>query len=62
MFFGIAHFFGTPGGLLGAALAVFMGWILGKAMVETRGLLWAWWIHFLGDVVVFVFLALELQG
>jgi membrane protease YdiL (CAAX protease family) len=57
MFFGIAHYFGTPGGLIGAALSIFMGWILGKAMVETRGLFWPWWIHFLSDVVIFVFLA-----
>ncbi len=59
-FFGVAHYFGTPGGLLGAALSVFMGWILGKAMVETRGMFWAWWIHFLSDVVIFTFLAVDL--
>ena len=45
-FFGIAHYFGTPGGILGGILSLFMGWILGKGMVETRGLFWAWWIHF----------------
>lgn len=59
-FFGIAHYFGTPGGLLGAGLSVFMGWILGKAMVETRGLLWAWWMHFLSDVVIFTFIGADL--
>lgn len=59
-FFGIAHYFGTPGGLLGGLLSIFMGWILGKAMVETRGLFWAWWIHFLSDVAIFVFLAASL--
>jgi membrane protease YdiL (CAAX protease family) len=58
--FGVAHYFGTPGGLLGAMLSIFMGWILGKAMLETRGLFWAWWIHFLSDVVIFVFIALAL--
>jgi hypothetical protein len=55
--FGIAHYFGIPGGLLGAASSVFLGWILGKAMLETRGLFWSWWIHFLSDLVVFSFLA-----
>lgn len=59
-FFGIAHYFGTPGGLLGGISSIFMGWILGKAMVETRGLFWSWWIHFLSDVVIFVFLAITL--
>lgn len=61
-FFGIAHYFGTPGGILGAFASVFMGWILGKAMLETRGLFWAWWIHFLSDVVIFAFLTLALLG
>jgi hypothetical protein len=59
-FFGIAHYFGTPGGLLGGILSIFMGWILGKAMLETRGLFWAWWIHFLSDVVIFSFLSMAL--
>ncbi|HEY5881645.1 MAG TPA: CPBP family intramembrane glutamic endopeptidase [Nakamurella sp.] len=62
VFFGIAHYFGTPGGLIGAALSVFMGWILGKAMIETRGLFWPWWIHFLSDTVIFTFVALSLVG
>jgi hypothetical protein len=59
-FFGIAHYFGTPGGILGALASLFMGWILGKAMVETRGMFWSWWIHFLSDVVIFTFLTAAL--
>ncbi len=59
-FFGIAHYFGTPGGLLGGILSIFMGWILGKGMVETRGIFWTWWIHFLSDVAIFIFLAAAL--
>ncbi len=59
-FFGIAHYFGTPGGLLGGIASIFMGWILGKGMVETRGVFWTWWIHFLSDVAIFTFLALAL--
>jgi hypothetical protein len=41
-FFGIAHYFGTPGGIVGGIASIFMGWILGKGMVETRGLFWSW--------------------
>lgn len=59
-FFGIAHYFGTPGGLIGGLLSIFMGWILGKGMVETRGLFWTWWIHFLSDVAIFTFLTAAL--
>lgn len=59
-FFGIAHYFGTPGGILGGMASIFMGWILGKGMVETRGLFWTWWIHFLSDIAIFLFLAVIL--
>ncbi len=59
-FFGIAHYFGTPGGILGGIASIFMGWILGKAMVETRGLFWAWWIHLLSDIAIFAFFAMAL--
>ncbi len=56
-FLGIGHFFGVPSGWVGILLATFMGWILSKAMLETRGFFWSWWIHFLQDVVIFFFLA-----
>jgi hypothetical protein len=59
-FFGVGHYFGTPGGILGGIASIFMGWILGKAMVETRGFAWAWWIHFLSDFAIFTFLTLAL--
>jgi len=59
-FFGIGHYFGVPGGLLGGVLSIFMGWILGKAMLETRGFFWTWWIHFLSDVAIFSFLTMSL--
>lgn len=59
-FFGIAHYFGIPGGILGGILSIFMGWILGKAMVETRGFFWAWWIHFLADISIFTLLTAAL--
>jgi hypothetical protein len=55
-FFGIAHYWGVPHGLVGVALSTFMGWMLAKAMLETRGFFWSWWIHFLQDVVIFTFI------
>jgi hypothetical protein len=39
-------------------MATFLGWILGKSMLETRGFWWAWFIHFLQDVMIFMFLAI----
>ena len=59
-FFGIGHYFGVPGGLMGGILSIFMGWILGKGMVETRGFFWTWWIHFLSDFAIFSFLTMSL--
>jgi hypothetical protein len=59
-FFGIAHYFGTPGGLIGGLASIFIGWLLGKAMLETRGLFWPWLIHLVSDIVIFVFLTMVL--
>ncbi len=57
-YFGIAHFYGIPYGVIGVTLAWFLGWILARSMLETRGLTWAWFIHFVQDVLIFGFLAI----
>jgi len=57
-YFGIGHFYGVPYGLIGVLMAGFLGWFLGKSMLETRGLFWAWFIHFVQDVLIFAFLAI----
>jgi hypothetical protein len=57
-YFGIAHFYGVPYGVLGVVMAFIPGWLMGKAMLETRGFFWAWFIHFWMDVVIFSFMAL----
>jgi len=54
VFFGLNHFlYGSPPGVVGFLLTAFLGWLLGKAMLETNGLLWPWLIHFAPDAVVF---------
>jgi len=58
-FFGLGHFYGIPNGVLGVALSGFLGWFLGKSILETRGFFWAWLIHFLQDVIIFTFLAMQ---
>ena len=58
VYFGIAHFYGVPYGVLGVIMAFIPGWLMGKAMLETRGFFWAWFIHFCMDMVIFYFLAL----
>jgi len=57
-YFGIGHFYGVPYGVIGVLMAGFLGWLLGKSMLETRGLWWAWFIHFWQDVLIFSFLAI----
>lgn len=54
LLFGLPHYFGIPGGLLGAVMAGFLGWLLAKSIAETEGMFWAWFIHFLQDVIIFV--------
>jgi hypothetical protein len=57
-YFGLGHFYGVPYGVIGVLMAGFLGWFLGKSMLETRGLWWAWFIHFWQDVLIFSFLAI----
>jgi len=55
VFFGLAHYlYGSLSGLIGFLMTGFLAWLLGKSMIETRGFVWAWFIHFLADVVIFV--------
>lgn len=56
-FFGFGHYYGVPYGVIGVLMAGLLGWFLGKAMVETKGLFWPWFIHFLQDVMIFGFMA-----
>lgn len=62
LIFGIPHYFGTPGGPVGAVMALFMGWFLAKSVIETRGIFWAWFIHFLQDVIIFFVLVSTILG
>jgi membrane protease YdiL (CAAX protease family) len=56
--FGLGHWFGHPSGPSGVALTLLGGLFLAKAILETRGLLWAWAIHAVQDVLIFAFLVL----
>ena len=53
LLFGMVHYWGHPGGLIGVVVAGFLGWLLAKSILETRGIFWAWLIHFLQDVIIF---------
>jgi hypothetical protein len=54
VFFGLAHvLYGSPPGIAGFLMTGFLAWLLGRAMLETKGLGWPWLIHFVPDVVIF---------
>ncbi len=57
--FGLGHFYGVPKGILGVLLSSFLGWFLGKSMLETKGFFWAWLIHFLPDAFIFTFFTIS---
>lgn len=58
VWFGLAHWFGVPSGMTGVILAAIGGWFFAKSMIETRGMAWAWFLHFLADFTVYLVLLL----
>ncbi|HPW66849.1 MAG TPA: CPBP family intramembrane metalloprotease [Salinivirgaceae bacterium] len=53
LIFGTVHYWGNPGGIPGVLAAGFLGWFLAKSILETKGIFWAWLIHFMQDVIIF---------
>jgi hypothetical protein len=54
VFFGLAHYLhGSPPGVTGFLLTGFLAWLLGKSLLETKGMAWAWLMHFMPDAVIF---------
>lgn len=53
LYFGIAHFYGAPGGPIGIVMAGALGWFMCRSMVETGGFLSSWIIHAMQDMVIF---------
>lgn len=55
VYFGLGHYYGVPNGVIGVVLSMFLGWLLGKSMLETKGFFIAWMVHFLTDIPIFIF-------
>ena len=60
VFFGLWHYgpANNPNGPFGALLAGYLGWVAAKSMIETRGMVWAFLLHFLVDIVILTFSAM----
>ncbi len=56
--FGIGHYRGHPSGLLGVVGGAFVGWLWGRSMLDTRGLLVPWASHGVQDVIIFATVAI----
>ena len=56
LLFGIPHYFGHPCKLPGVVLAGFLGWLICLSVLQTGGMIWAWAVHFVQDVVIFTLL------
>ena len=62
-YFGLGHFSGSiPSGPVGVLQAGFVGWLFARSMLETRGLAWPWFLHFVLDAVIFTFLAMQVAS
>jgi uncharacterized protein len=51
--FGAPHLRGMPSGIVGAVMSGVLGWLLARSVLETQGIAWAWWIHFLQDLPIY---------
>jgi membrane protease YdiL (CAAX protease family) len=63
LWFGIGHYYGgVPSGPMGLIATGAVAVLLGRAMIETRGLAWPVTLHFSIDLVIFTFLAIASVG
>jgi membrane protease YdiL (CAAX protease family) len=63
LFFGLGHFYGgVPSGVMGLIATGSVAVLLGRAMIETRGLGWPIALHFAIDLVIFTLIALASVG
>jgi membrane protease YdiL (CAAX protease family) len=59
LWFGLGHYYGGfPSGLAGLVQSGLLALLMGKAMLDTRGLGWPWIIHAAVDTAIYTFVAL----
>ncbi|MBZ0297495.1 MAG: CPBP family intramembrane metalloprotease [Anaerolineae bacterium] len=56
--FGLAHYFGIPMGITGVIITTIGGWVFAKAMVETHGIGWSMFLHFISDFTIYLVILL----
>jgi membrane protease YdiL (CAAX protease family) len=59
VFFGFVHYFGgTPAGIPGVLIAGLLGALFAKCMLESKGIVVPWFIHFCQNAVIYAFWAI----
>jgi membrane protease YdiL (CAAX protease family) len=53
--FGIGHWNGLPAGVIGVLMTFVLGAVTATAMIQTRGMFWSWFMHFVPDCALFYF-------
>lgn len=53
--FGIGHWNSLPYGATGVLMTSALGYLAAKAMIETKGMFWSWFMHFIPDWVIFYY-------
>lgn len=56
--FGLGHWFGHPPGPTGVLLTGIGGFVLATSILDTGGIAWAWILHGIQDVLVYVILVM----
>ena len=61
LWFGLGHYYGGfPSGPVGLVQSGLLALLMGKAMLDTRGLGWSWIIHLTIDTVIYTFIAMSM--
>lgn len=61
LWFGLGHYYGgIPSGPMGLVQTGLLAMLLGRAMLDTRGMGWSWIIHMVLDTVIYFFIAATL--
>ena len=54
-YFGLSHYYATPGGPVGVIMTFGLGWMFGKSVQETHGSTINFVTHFMVDSIIFAF-------
>jgi membrane protease YdiL (CAAX protease family) len=60
-YWGLSHYWGTPGGLVGSLMVFALGWLFGKSVMQTRGSTVNYVVHVAADATVFAFFVMAVS-